>query len=181
MHNLLVEVYPNNSDWQYIMNVTGDSSWNPDNVRRYFSGSTNPAWRLYNLIIVRVTTSFNNGLKSGNGPALTGGLPVDWVYLIVAGVFEIVWSFTMKQSQGFTRMVPTVLTFSAVIVSCVLMALSMKTIPLGTAYAVFTGIGAIGAFVMGVVILGEQLSVLRVTAAVVIIVGLLMMKLSSTS
>lgn len=110
-----------------------------------------------------------------------------WIYLIIAGAFEVVWSFTMKQSQGFTRIVPTVLTFAAAIVSCVLMALSMKSIPLGTAYAVFTGIGAIGAFVVGVVgvvgvvVLGEQLSVLRVLAAMVIIAGLLMMKLSSTS
>ncbi len=100
-----------------------------------------------------------------------------WVYLFVAGVFEVVWSFAMKQSQGFTRVTPTVITFLAAIASCILMSISMKTIPLRTAYVVFTGIGAIGAFVVGVTALGEQLAPMRVVAAVLIVSGLLMMKL----
>lgn len=101
-----------------------------------------------------------------------------WIYLLLAGVLEIVWALAMKQSDGFTRLVPTVITITALLASLVLLALAMKSLPLGTAYPVWTGIGAIGAFVVGVLLLGEPLQVLRAGAAAMILAGLVLMKLA---
>ena len=103
-----------------------------------------------------------------------------WIYLVVAGVLEIVWALAMKQSHGFTKLVPSIVTIIGMIASFWLLALAMRTLPLGTAYTIWTGIGAVGAFVVGVVVLGEQLSLMRVLAAVLIVSGLVMMKLSSS-
>ena len=102
-----------------------------------------------------------------------------WILLIIAGVLEVVWAFTMKQSYGFTRVLPTVITILMMIASFGLLSVSMKTLPLGTAYTVWTGIGAIGAFLVGIIVLGEQISVMRAAAAVLIVSGLVLMKLST--
>lgn len=102
-----------------------------------------------------------------------------WISLFIAGLFEVVWAFSMKQSAGFTKLGPTVVTIVAMIVSFVLLAWSMRTLPLGTAYTIWTGIGAVGAFVVGAAVLGEPLTPMRVTAAVLIVSGLVLMKLSS--
>lgn len=102
-----------------------------------------------------------------------------WILLIVAGIFEVVWAYSMKQSDGFTRLIPSVITVTMMIASVVLLAIAMRSIPLGTAYTIWTGIGAIGAFLVGIVVLGEQLTAMRVCAAVLIVIGLVLMKLSS--
>lgn len=102
-----------------------------------------------------------------------------WIYLVIAGVLEVVWAFYMKQSEGFTRIVPSVITVATMIASFALLSLSMKTLPLGTAYTIWTGIGAVGAFTVGVIALGEQATALRIVAALLIISGLVLMKLSS--
>lgn len=102
-----------------------------------------------------------------------------WILLIVAGLFEVVWAFLMKQSHGFTRLIPTVATLVTMLISFGLLSVSMKTLPLGTAYTVWTGIGALGAFVVGIVALGEPMTSMRVGAAVLIVSGLVLMKLSS--
>lgn len=102
-----------------------------------------------------------------------------WILLTFAGLLEIVWAFTMKLSNGFSRPWPTAITLVAMVASFALLSLSMRTLPLGTAYTVWTGIGAIGAFVVGVTVLGEALTPLRVLAAILIVAGLLLMKLSS--
>lgn len=102
-----------------------------------------------------------------------------WLVLIIAGLFEVVWAFTMKQSGGFTRLWPSVITLAAMAVSFGLLAWAMRSLPLGTAYTVWTGIGAVGAFVAGVVFLGEAASALRLFAALLIVSGLVLMKLSS--
>lgn len=104
-----------------------------------------------------------------------------WLILIIAGLFEIVWAFAMKQSEGFTRFWPSAVTLGAMIVSFGLLALSMRTLPLGTAYTIWTGIGAVGAFGVGVFILGEPLNAGRVIAALLIVSGLLLMKFSSAA
>jgi quaternary ammonium compound-resistance protein SugE len=104
---------------------------------------------------------------------------VAWLSLIIAGLFEVVWASAMKQSEGFTRLWPSVVTFAAMLVSFGLLAWSMRSLPLGTAYTVWTGIGAVGAFVVGVVFLGEAANALRLMAALLIVSGLLLMKLSS--
>ncbi|MFD0849595.1 quaternary ammonium compound efflux SMR transporter SugE [Sphingosinicella xenopeptidilytica] len=102
-----------------------------------------------------------------------------WVYLGIAGLLEIVWAFSMKQSEGFTRLTPSVVTIVAMIASFALLSISMKSLPLGTAYTVWTGIGAVGAFLVGVAVLGESISPMRVLAALMIVGGLVLMKLST--
>ncbi|MBD0270377.1 MAG: quaternary ammonium compound efflux SMR transporter SugE [Acetobacteraceae bacterium] len=104
-----------------------------------------------------------------------------WLVLIIAGLFEVVWAFAMKQSEGFTRFWPSVVTLTAMLVSFGLLAWSMRSLPLGTAYTVWTGIGAVGAFVVGIVFLGEAANAFRLLAALLIVSGLLLMKLSSPS
>jgi quaternary ammonium compound-resistance protein SugE len=106
---------------------------------------------------------------------------VAWFVLIVAGVLEVVWTYFMKQSDGFTRLVPSVIAIGASLVSFVLLAIAMKTLPLGTAYTVWTGIGAIGAFAIGIVVLSEPANATRVLAAGLIIAGIVLMKFSSTT
>ncbi len=102
-----------------------------------------------------------------------------WVLLIVAGLFEVVWAYYMKVSEGFTKLTPSILTLIFMIASFTLLAYAMKTLPLGTAYTVWTGIGAIGAFLVGIFILGEPASAMRMLAAVLIISGLILMKMAS--
>src|SRR5690606_11227378 len=100
-------------------------------------------------------------------------------FLILAGVLEVVWAFFMKQSLGFTRPLPTIATLVTMIASFALLSVSMKTLPLGTAYTIWTKIGAVGAFLVGIILLGESANPMRIAAAVVIVSGLVMMKMSS--
>lgn len=102
-----------------------------------------------------------------------------WILLTFAGLLEIVWAFSMKQSEGFTRLVPSVVTIVTMIASFALLSLSMRTLPLGTAYTVWTGIGAVGAFLVGILVLGEAVTPMRIIAALLIVSGLVLMKLSS--
>ena len=102
-----------------------------------------------------------------------------WVLLVIAGLLEIVWAFTMKLSEGFTRPGPSIITLAAMLASFGLLSASMRTLPLGTAYTVWTGIGAVGAFVVGIVALGESINAARLTAAVLIVSGLVLMKASA--
>jgi quaternary ammonium compound-resistance protein SugE len=102
-----------------------------------------------------------------------------WTLLVFAGIFEVVWAFAMKQSHGFTRLAPTLVTFLAMIASFWLLAVAVRTLPLGTAYTIWTGIGAVGAFVVGILVLGEPATPMRISAAALIVTGLVMMKLSA--
>ncbi|MFJ6025245.1 DMT family transporter [Brevundimonas sp. NPDC092305] len=101
-----------------------------------------------------------------------------WIALLIAGLFEIVWAYFMKQSDGFTRLWPSVATIGFMIISFALLSYSMKTLPMGTAYVMWTGIGAVGAFVVGVVVLGEHLSPMRILAAVLVVSGLVLFRLA---
>ena len=101
-----------------------------------------------------------------------------WVILLVAGLLEVVWAFALKQSEGFTRPGASAVTIVSLIASLLLLSLAMRTLPLGTAYTVWTGIGAVGAFAVGIVVLGEAATPLRLTAAVLIVTGLVAMKLA---
>lgn len=103
-----------------------------------------------------------------------------WIYLIFAGLLEVVWAYAMKLSDGFTRPIPAATTIVAMIASFALLSLAMRSLPLGTAYTIWTGIGAVGAFILGIVALGEQASAMRIAAAVLIVSGLVLMKVSST-
>jgi quaternary ammonium compound-resistance protein SugE len=103
-----------------------------------------------------------------------------WFLVVVAGLFEIVWAFSMKQSDGFTRPVPSAITLTAMLVSFGLLALSMRTLPLGTAYMAWTGIGAVGAFVVGILFLGEAVTFMRIVAALLVVSGLVLMNLAGS-
>lgn len=102
-----------------------------------------------------------------------------WIILFLAGLFEIVWATAMKQSDGFSRPLPTIVMLAALVLSFAMLAWSMKSLPLGTAYMIWSGIGAVGAFVVGIIWLGEALSAARIAAAMLIVGGLVLMKLSS--
>ena len=102
-----------------------------------------------------------------------------WAILILAGIFEIIWAYSMKMSEGFTKLTPSIVTIVFMILSVVLLSISMRSLPLGTAYTVWTGIGAIGSFVVGILILNEPMTAMRMIAAVLIVSGLILMKLSS--
>ncbi len=104
---------------------------------------------------------------------------MSWLFLLLAGGLEVVWAFSMKLSEGFTRTMPTLVTLITMVGSVVLLALAMRDLPLGTAYMIWTGIGTIGAFVVGFSVLGEPISVQRVIAAALILSGMVTMKLSS--
>ena len=102
-----------------------------------------------------------------------------WVILVIGGLFEIVLAYAMKQSHGFTRLWPSAIAVGGVILSLGLLSWSMRTLPLGTAYMVWTGIGAVGAFAVGILALGEAASPMRLMAALLILSGLVMMKLAT--
>jgi quaternary ammonium compound-resistance protein SugE len=104
-----------------------------------------------------------------------------WLYLGIAGLLEIVWASAMKHSEGFTKLWPTVISLVGMVTSMILLSISMKTLPLGTAYSVWTGIGAAGAFIFGIIALGEAASLGRIVAAVLIVSGLVLMKLTDNS
>jgi len=102
-----------------------------------------------------------------------------WINLIIAGVFEIGWAIGLKYTQGFTRILPSLATVGAMIVSFALLSRALKTIPVGTAYAVWTGIGATGTAILGMVLFGESRDVLRVFCIFMIISGVVGLKIVS--
>ncbi|PVA11624.1 QacE family quaternary ammonium compound efflux SMR transporter [Pelagivirga sediminicola] len=102
-----------------------------------------------------------------------------WLFLFVAGFLEVIWALLMKQSVGFTRLWPSIGTIFFVLASFGLLSLAMRALPLGTAYTIWTGIGAVGAFAVGVVFLGEQVNPMRGIAAALIVCGIVLMTLSS--
>ncbi|WP_414501766.1 DMT family transporter [Zymobacter sp. IVIA_5232.4 C2] len=102
-----------------------------------------------------------------------------WFMLIAAGVLEVVWAFFMKQSQGFTRLWPSLIMGVAMVASFWLLTAAVRTLPLGTAYSIWTGIGALGAFIVGIVLLGEPANLLRIVAALLILGGLILMKIAT--
>lgn len=104
-----------------------------------------------------------------------------WIYLLIAGVLEVAWAYSMKLSEGFTRPLASIVTIVLALASFWLLALAMRSLPLGTAYAIWTGIGAVGAFAVGILFLGEPASVMRIAAATLIVSGLALMKFSSVT
>src|SRR3546814_18926471 len=87
-----------------------------------------------------------------------------WIYLVFAGLLEIIWAFFMKKSAGFTLVVPSAITIVTMIASFALLSVAMKSLPLGTAYMIWTGIGAVGAFIVGVAVLGDEATPLRLSS-----------------
>lgn len=104
---------------------------------------------------------------------------MSWLILFIAGLLEVVWAIGLKYTHGFSRLVPTLITVAAMIVSMAMLSWAMKTLPVGTAYAVWTGIGAVGAAVAGMVLLGESANPARLLSLALIVVGILGLKLST--
>lgn len=102
-----------------------------------------------------------------------------WIYLITAGLFECGWAIGLKYTEGFTRLMPSLLTIAAMAISFVLLSAAMKTIPVGTAYAVWTGIGAVGVAILGMILFGESTDTLRILSLFLIVTGIIGLKLVS--
>jgi quaternary ammonium compound-resistance protein SugE len=102
-----------------------------------------------------------------------------WVYLMIAGIFEAVWAIALKYTMGFTRFVPSVITFAGMVISFYFLSLATKVLPIGTAYAVWTGIGAFSTVIIGMVFLNEPVNASRIIFLLLILVGLIGLKLTS--
>ncbi|MCA4039061.1 quaternary ammonium compound efflux SMR transporter SugE [Pseudomonas aeruginosa] len=103
---------------------------------------------------------------------------MSWIILFFAGLFEVGWAVGLKYTEGFSKPLPTVLTALAMLVSLGLLGLAMKLLPLGTAYAVWTGVGAVGTVIAGIVLFGESMALLRLASVALIVCGLVGLKLS---
>ncbi len=100
-----------------------------------------------------------------------------WFMLFIAGLMEVGWAIGLKYTEGFTRLVPSVLTLAAMLISIILLGLALKTLPVGTAYAVWTGIGAVGTAILGIVLLGDPATAARLTSIGLIVAGIVGLKL----
>jgi quaternary ammonium compound-resistance protein SugE len=102
-----------------------------------------------------------------------------WVYLIVAGLFEITWAIGLKYADGFTRLVPSVITIVGMMVSVVLLGLALRELPVGTGYAVWTGIGTVGAAILGIILFQEPATAIRLGCIALIVVGIIGLKFAA--
>ena len=102
-----------------------------------------------------------------------------WVILVIAGLFEVGWAIGLKYTAGFTRLWPTVWTALAMIISLGLLGIAMKSLPVGTAYSVWVGVGAVGTVILGIVLLGESANAARLISVALIIAGIIGLKLAT--
>ncbi|WP_114238344.1 quaternary ammonium compound efflux SMR transporter SugE [Dyella sp. C9] len=102
-----------------------------------------------------------------------------WIYLALAGLFEVVWAVGLKYTEGFSRLWPSVITVSAMTASIILLAMAVKTLPIGTAYAIWTGIGAVGAVILGMLLFGDSASPLRLACVGLVVLGMVGLKITS--
>lgn len=102
-----------------------------------------------------------------------------WVILVVAGLFEVGWAIGLKYTEGFTRLWPTVWTVLAMVISLWLLAIAMKSLPVGTAYSVWVGVGAVGTVILGIVLLGDPVNAARLISVALIIAGIIGLKLAT--
>jgi quaternary ammonium compound-resistance protein SugE len=100
-----------------------------------------------------------------------------WIYLLFAGLMEVAWAIGLKYTEGFTRLWPTAATVAAMVASVILLGLALRTLPVGTAYAVWTGIGAVGVALLGIVLFGESASAARLACIGLILAGIVGLKL----
>ncbi|KLD65325.1 quaternary ammonium compound efflux SMR transporter SugE [Dyella japonica] len=103
---------------------------------------------------------------------------MSWTYLLLAGLLEVVWAIGLKYTEGFTRLWPSVITASAMLASIMLLAMAVKSLPIGTAYAIWTGIGAVGAVILGIVLFGDAASPLRLACVGLVVLGMVGLKLT---
>ncbi|MBH3430698.1 MAG: quaternary ammonium compound efflux SMR transporter SugE [Pseudomonas sp.] len=105
---------------------------------------------------------------------------MSWIILFFAGLFEVGWAVGLKYTDGFSRPLPTVLTVGAMVISLGLLGLAMKELPLGTAYAIWTGVGAVGTVIAGIILFGESMALFRLISVALIICGLVGLKVSAS-
>ena len=106
---------------------------------------------------------------------------MNWVVLVFAGLFEIGWAIGLKYTEGFTRLWPSVATVLAMVISIGLLGIAMKSLPVGTAYAIWVGIGAIGTVVLGIVLFGEPANTLRIASLALIVAGIIGLRLGTAA
>jgi quaternary ammonium compound-resistance protein SugE len=116
---------------------------------------------------------------TGDGPIISLEPDMSWIVLLVAGLLEVVWAIGLKYTHGFTRLTPSIITIAAMIVSIAMLSWAMRTLPVGTAYAVWTGIGAVGAAITGILLLGESANPARLLSLGLIVAGIIGLKLST--
>lgn len=116
---------------------------------------------------------------SGTAPHLPRGISMNWVILVLAGLFEIGWAIGLKYTEGFTRLWPTLGTGLAMLISLGLLGIAMKSLPVGTAYAVWVGVGAVGTATLGIVLLGEPANAGRLVSLALIVAGIVGLKLAT--
>ena len=104
---------------------------------------------------------------------------MSWIILFFAGLFEVGWAVGLKYTDGFSRPLPTALTVAAMAISLGLLGLAMKELPLGTAYAIWTGVGAVGTVIAGIILFGESMALVRLASVALIIFGLVGLKVSA--
>ncbi|CDG16354.1 MULTISPECIES: quaternary ammonium compound efflux SMR transporter SugE [Xenorhabdus] len=104
---------------------------------------------------------------------------MSWLILLIAGLLEVVWAVGLKYTHGFSRLIPSLMTISAMVVSMGLLAYAMKNLPAGTAYAVWTGIGAVGTAIFGIMVLGESANFARILSLGLIVAGIIGLKLAN--
>ncbi len=103
-----------------------------------------------------------------------------WTYLLIAGLFEIVWAIGLKYTEGFTKLWASAATITAMIISFFFLSLALKTLPVGTGYAVWTGIGAVGTAILGIILFGESREIARLACIALIVIGIVGLKLTSS-
>jgi quaternary ammonium compound-resistance protein SugE len=104
---------------------------------------------------------------------------MNWTILVVAGLFEVGWAIGLKYTEGFSRLWPTIGTVLSMIASLWLLGIAMKTLPVGTAYSVWVGVGAVGTVILGIILLGESASAPRLISVALIVAGIIGLKLSA--
>ncbi|WP_418178713.1 quaternary ammonium compound efflux SMR transporter SugE [Aliarcobacter lanthieri] len=104
---------------------------------------------------------------------------MSWIILFLAGIFEVVWAIGLKYSEGFTKLTPSIITIVTMIISFYLLSLALKSLPLGTAYAVWVGIGTIGTVIAGIFLFGESMNIIRVISILFILLGIIGLKLTT--
>ncbi len=117
--------------------------------------------------------------RMGTAPQYQEVFFMNWLILVTAGLFEIVWAIGIKYTVGFTRLWPSVGTLAAMLVSVVLLGIAMKTLPVGTAYAVWVGVGAVGTAILGIILFGESASAMRLLSLGLIVAGIIGLKLAT--
>jgi len=104
---------------------------------------------------------------------------MSWIILFFAGLFEVGWAVGLKYTDGFSRPLPTALTIAAMAISLGLLGVAMKELPLGTAYAIWTGVGAVGTVIAGIILFGESMALIRLASVALIVTGLIGLKISA--